>query len=293
MSSTIASGFTERTWAYVSRRYQVVDLDFGIRSDDQAMGSFFDGLLSPFRVDGEPHHWYSFIAADGSEPKHAVYFDDDRRLLMTDRHLAGVFFWHLNQRVMLETRSTVAVHSGVVALDGQGVLIPGDADAGKSTLVAALVSAGFDYLSDEAALLDLEQPLVRPYPRALALEKGSWPLLSWLDPGPRCDDAYAPQDLWLLAPEDIRPGSLGTACRPRLIVFPHVTPGVPSDLRRISRSETVRRLARRATNLVEHGASGFRALVAAVESSSCWDLDLDGTAAAVGEVRSLLTKRGQ
>lgn len=70
----------------------------------------------------------------------------------------------------LSTR--VAVHAGVVAVDGRAVLLPGASHRGKSVLVAALVDAGATYLSDEFALLD-EAGQVWPYPRRLTSRTGA------------------------------------------------------------------------------------------------------------------------
>lgn len=64
--------------------------------------------------------------------------------------------------------SHVFVHCGVVAVNGCGLLLPGRSLSGKSSLVAALISRGATYCSDEFAPLD-EQGLVHPYPRPLGI----------------------------------------------------------------------------------------------------------------------------
>jgi hypothetical protein len=69
----------------------------------------------------------------------------------------------------------VFVHAGVVALHGSAIVLPGSTMAGKTTLVAALVDAGAEYLSDEFAVLD-KDGLVHPYPKPLSIR---------LDPGRR------------------------------------------------------------------------------------------------------------
>ena len=48
----------------------------------------------------------------------------------------------------------VFVHAGVVAWQGQAIVIPGRSLSGKSNLVAALVGAGATYYSDEYAVFD-------------------------------------------------------------------------------------------------------------------------------------------
>ena len=66
----------------------------------------------------------------------------------------------------------ILVHSGAVAWRGRAILLPGRSGSGKSELVAALVRAGAEYLSDEFAVLDREGK-VHPYQRPLALRRPS------------------------------------------------------------------------------------------------------------------------
>jgi hypothetical protein len=63
------------------------------------------------------------------------------------------------------------MHAGVVAWQGQAILLPGESHAGKSTLTAALVEAGATYFSDEYAVLDAHGR-VWPFPRRLSLRQG-------------------------------------------------------------------------------------------------------------------------
>jgi hypothetical protein len=66
------------------------------------------------------------------------------------------------------------VHAGVVAGAGGALVLPGRSQAGKSTLVAALVAAGASYYSDEFAVLDA-RGRVRPYARPLSLRQQGAP----------------------------------------------------------------------------------------------------------------------
>ena len=74
----------------------------------------------------------------------------------------------LHGQVAARATERLFVHAGVVAWQGQVLLVPGRSFSGKSTLVAALVQAGAEYLSDEYAVFDA-QGCVHPYPRRLSL----------------------------------------------------------------------------------------------------------------------------
>lgn len=63
------------------------------------------------------------------------------------------------------------IHAGAVEWHGVGIVVPGRSLSGKSSLVAALLRAGANYLSDEFAPLDREGN-IHPYPRHLSLRDG-------------------------------------------------------------------------------------------------------------------------
>lgn len=79
------------------------------------------------------------------------------------------FFISLMRVTIAErAKDRVFVHSGVVGRNGAAILIPGNSYSGKTTLVAELIGHGFEYFSDEYAVLD-EKGFVHPFPRPLSI----------------------------------------------------------------------------------------------------------------------------
>ncbi len=78
---------------------------------------------------------------------------------------------HLELAVAEMASGRLFVHAGVVGWKGRAILIPGKSHSGKTSLVAALLAAGADYLSDEFAVVD-RHGRVHPYPRPLVLRAG-------------------------------------------------------------------------------------------------------------------------
>jgi hypothetical protein len=74
----------------------------------------------------------------------------------------------LRVRVAALAQDRIFIHAGVVSLGGRGLVLPGGSFSGKTTLVAALISEGALYYSDEFAVLDAGG-LAHPYPRRLSL----------------------------------------------------------------------------------------------------------------------------
>jgi hypothetical protein len=64
---------------------------------------------------------------------------------------------------------TFAMHAAVVGRAGGTLVLPGRSGQGKTTLTAALLQLGWDYVSDEALSLRWSDGSIVPYPRPLAL----------------------------------------------------------------------------------------------------------------------------
>jgi hypothetical protein len=60
------------------------------------------------------------------------------------------------------------IHAGAVAIDGEALLLPGRSFAGKTTLVAALLELGADYISEEYAVVDVAGRVL-PFAKDLAI----------------------------------------------------------------------------------------------------------------------------
>ena len=90
------------------------------------------------------------------------------RRVPDDAALAALLADDLEFRIALHAPEHLFVHAAAVARRGRAVSLPGRSRAGKSTLAAALVQAGAEYMSDEFTVLTADG-LVRPYPRPLHL----------------------------------------------------------------------------------------------------------------------------
>ena len=81
--------------------------------------------------------------------------------------------WAITDAARRALRGYHRLHAGAVARNGQGILLPGPSGVGKSTTVAALALNGFEYCSDELALVGPDARL-RPFPRIISLKEGGW-----------------------------------------------------------------------------------------------------------------------
>ncbi len=198
-------------------------------------------------------------------------------------------FLQLLGRISYEAIPTVkdrlAFHAGAVCLEGEGIVLPGASGSGKSTLVAALVMAGASYLSDEMALL--ADGMLEPFPRPLSLKRGSLAVLGHIERRlpDVLEDPYL--DERFVAPDDLRPGAIGTRCPLRFVVFPSYERGVPTVLEPIRRVAGVVELISNSFNFTGFGGQGLAALAAAAPDIAFYRLRSGDLAEAVDAVRSL------
>ena len=184
-------------------------------------------------------------------------------------------------------RYFMEIHAGVVSDGDSCVLLPGAPGSGKSTLTAALVASGYQYLSDEVALLQEHTLNVRPLPLALTVKAGSLPLLSQLYPGLRKLRTHIRQDdrvVRYLAPPGRVMADPQRDQPVTRIVFPRVAE--ETRLRRISRPDALQRLLRECLVLPEWlDADKVRRLVCWMRAVDCYDLSVSSLADAVSAIR--------
>lgn len=69
--------------------------------------------------------------------------------------------------IYMNTRGYLFLHSGAVVKDGKAILLVGPSRSGKSTLTLGLLSYGYNYLTDEVAVVDLSELKAMPFQRPI------------------------------------------------------------------------------------------------------------------------------
>jgi hypothetical protein len=158
---------------------------------------------------------------------------------LVDMHMCGYMAVHSPQRIF--------VHAGVVAHEGQLIVIPGMSFAGKSSLVAGFIRAGATYYSDEFAPLD-DDGRVHPYPKPVSLRDKAGN-----------QTTHTAQSLG---------GSFGhEPLKPALVVVTAYRPGAVWDPRRLSTGEAVLAMLGNTVPARERPQESIRATRAAVEDA--------------------------
>lgn len=207
-----------------------------------------------------------------------------------ERSVSGIverLIGHLNRAAYHSDGATVKLHGAAVARRDVGVGLAARSGSGKSTLTTALVRRGWDYLSDEIVAVQLEQPVLTPYPKPISLKEGSQALFPGLDD-------RAPGDGWTqryYAPDLVRPGCVSGPVPLRVVVFPRYEPGADAQLSPVHRADALYRLCEHSFDLRARGAAGLWALARAVAASDCFELELDDLAEAEARLAEALDDR--
>jgi hypothetical protein len=185
------------------------------------------------------------------------------------------------------------VHAGVVRGRQGCILMPAAPGSGKSTLTLGLVCAGFEYYSDEVALLAPDTLQVVPFPQAICVKESGLQAAASLLPEAeatalhmRSDGnrvAYIPPPRSQLPEADAK-GDV------RLVVFPRYQKGAATRRERLAPAEALRRLLDQCTAI--EGRLDVRSvgrLVAWISQLDCHALTYGTTERAVTAVANLLS----
>ena len=194
---------------------------------------------------------------------------------------------HTLTRQMIEACDGLGIHAGGVVRDGIGIALPAHMESGKSTLTTGLVRAGFDYLSDEAVILDWKSLMVIPFPKPISLDPGSWHLFPELEPQAPLPPGYKDTQ-WQVPPSAIRPDAVGGPCKIQYFVFPKYAEGTETRLTPIRRAAATIELAKNTFRFNERPRRSLDALAIAVRGADCYELDIGDLETAVRLVSALV-----
>lgn len=190
-------------------------------------------------------------------------------------HARPFFEWGLNWCIATTAHQYHIIHAAVVARGSRCALIPGRPGAGKSTLCAALVNSGWRLLSDEMALIAMDNGLILPIPRPISLKNNSIDLIrnrySNAFLSPPFTDTHKGTVAHMRAPADSVAASHNPATATWL-VFPGYKPGAQLEATRVSPCHAILRLADDSFNLPLLGGNGFNSLSKVASKCDAFEL---------------------
>lgn len=288
-------------WAVRSPTYRGIEVPFRFSCSDAGLGSYLADVLAPLRDPEPPEDGivreYLIV---GTHPDAAiaglVVLDDHVVTRARGSNLAASVLWHVNQLVSTEAHGHWLLHASAACppaaterTTSPALVFPASMNAGKSTLVAGLVRAGYRYITDETVAVDPATLEITPYPKAIALDPGSWPVLPELEPVIRADQVPHVHRKWYADPQ-----ALGFAppVQGRVplgaVVFPRYQPEHETSLDPLDPLAAAVALAENSFNLVTLGQRGLDAVAALATGRPCFRLrvrDLPSAVAAIESIR--------
>ncbi len=248
----------EEGWT-VGASHGIIDGHLAFCGPDAEVIAAADELLGSPAPGVEPTVYFGLIP-DGSG---AIDLIDDSRWHFPT---LGQLLWQLPGVVndtVSHLHSMAILHAGAVRTPGgRIILVTGPMNTGKSTLVAALLAAGCDYLGDESIGIDPSSQHAWSHPKPLTLDPTSQQLVG-LDPLGEPFTAGEHR-----RPQEIRPGTVslhGDAGPLDLVVSTAYRPAAPPESVRLDPQRTLELLLMNTLNLLRSGAPGLATLCRVAE----------------------------
>jgi hypothetical protein len=278
-------------WPPVMRSpcFDALGFRFRVVADDRRLARHIGELFADLTTPGPDGHHYAFrvTAPPEGHPRCELTLDGQPMFeTLSPEALVTSLVQDVNRRAV-EGCDLLTLHAGGVESGGMGLVFPGAMEAGKTTLVAGLVRAGFGYLTDEAVAIDRESLLIHPYPKPLSLDPGSWRLFPELEPhADLATDEYKSYE-WQVPTGAIRAGALGRSCPVGVVVFPRYEPGADTALEPLRRAEALVELAQNTFKFKDRSRATLDLLAEVVRPVACYRLTMGELARAVEVVSSL------
>ncbi|MCU0811058.1 MAG: HprK-related kinase A [Thiobacillaceae bacterium] len=191
-------------------------------------------------------------------------------------HAFALLEWGLNWCVAGHAHHYLMLHAAVLEKNGRALVLPGDPGAGKSTLTAALMLAGWRLLSDEITLIDRDDGLLVGLARPVSLKNASIDVIRRAYPdaviGAPAYDTHK-GTVAHLKPSADSVARVGEKARPAWIVFPKWRDGSQVRLSPHSRADAFLHTASHAFNYSLLGGLGFELNAALMDASACYDFE--------------------
>jgi len=269
---------------------RALDAVVGIAVDDAELADALAPILKPLMSTGEPtdeivvtatrNHLYS-LEMPGRTP------------VIVGSQVAAVLriVGELNTLAVESVPDHLVLHAGAVATPAGGVLLPAPSNHGKSTLTAALVQRGHGYLTDEAAAVSADLSL-RPYPKALALDPGSFELFPEARPdhaGGSLSQAVQERE-WHIDPA--RLGPVSGPCGASLVVSPSWTEGAATTCTRLGPIDALHLLLGQSFEFGVDAQRAFTTLARVAETVPVFRLVYSDLSGGVAEIERRIDDRG-
>lgn len=208
-------------------------------------------------------------------PKLDFYFDHQTPFKPLPLKQAYAFLeWGMNWCVSVHMNQYLKLHAAVLEKNGRALVMPAAPGSGKSTLCAALMLRGWRLLSDEHALVSLDDASLIPVCRPVSLKNQSIDVIKAFEPaavfGPVCEDTHKGTVVHL-QPDSHSVELDDQRAKPGWLVFPKYVPDSETRLTERIKETAFLKAGDQSFNYSLLGVKGFEVMSKLVEASDCYN----------------------
>ncbi len=208
-------------------------------------------------------------------PKLDFYFDHQTPFKPLPLTQAYAFLeWGMNWCVSVHMNQYLKLHAAVLEKNGRALVMPAAPGSGKSTLCAALMLRGWRLLSDEHALVSLQDASLIPVCRPVSLKNESIDVIRNFEPtavfGPMCEDTHKGTVVHM-QPDSRSVERDGESAKPGWLVFPKYVPESETRLTERIKETAFLKAGDQSFNYSLLGVKGFEVMSKLVEASACYN----------------------
>jgi hypothetical protein len=172
-------------------------------------------------------------------------------------------------------------------------MFPGESGRGKSSMTAAFVKAGFQYCSDEAALLKEDSFEVTPAPVAMCIKETAFDSMATLFPRTTDLPSFNREDgkvvRYFLPPDGVTAPKVDAPMPVKRIIFPNYEPDRPAQLENFDKASALKIILSECMAIpTDLDARRMAAFVAWFESMECYQLTVASMADSVSVASQML-----
>lgn len=181
--------------------------------------------------------------------------------------------WGMNWVVAARSHHYLLIHSATIEKNGRVAVLPASSGSGKSTLCSLLVRAGWRLLSDEFAVIRLDDGMILPMPRAVSLKNHSIAVVKAAFPEAtftvEFTDTIKGTLCFMAAPHQAVERSHDQA-PPGLLVFPRYDPETSLVAKSMPRAAAHAHMVAHSMNYGPIGERGFSCVADIIERTPAW-----------------------
>ncbi len=201
----------------------------------------------------------------------------------------------MNLTVALQCFRYSIFHAGVVASDKGAIVIAAHSGGGKSTLTAALMEEGMRLLSDEFAVMQLDDARLMPYPRPVSLKNesvsvvrefaGAEAMSAVLTGTPKGEVGYR-----RARQSDI--AAMHQSVEAKILLFPRFKKGEQPSVNKVEKGDALSRFIAGSPNYHIIGEAAFNRLMDFSETIEAYELTYGSTEDSLKLVADLRAEHG-